>query len=156
GHGDGLVRVGERRDDDPLARGDEGALAGRGSAAEPDAAAVEQPPDLRPRQAQPLAEHDLEPPPAPGAGDLEARLFVRQARSLRGGRPTGTRCCPAPPAVADDRLMRDEHGIPLATLTTIRVNGPAARLVTATSEEEIVAAVRAADDAGEPLLILAG
>jgi UDP-N-acetylmuramate dehydrogenase len=44
----------------------------------------------------------------------------------------------------------------LAPLTTLRVGGPARRLVAATTEEELVAAVRAADAAGEPLLVLAG
>jgi UDP-N-acetylmuramate dehydrogenase len=44
----------------------------------------------------------------------------------------------------------------LAELTTLRVGGPAARLVEATTEAELVAAVQAADDAGEPLLVLGG
>ena len=44
----------------------------------------------------------------------------------------------------------------LADLTTLRLGGPAARYVEATSQEELVAAVRAADDAGEPLLVLGG
>jgi UDP-N-acetylmuramate dehydrogenase len=42
---------------------------------------------------------------------------------------------------------------PLAELTTLRLGGPAARLVEATSEAEVVAAVREGD---RPLLILAG
>jgi UDP-N-acetylmuramate dehydrogenase len=45
---------------------------------------------------------------------------------------------------------------PLSALTTLRLGGPAARMVDATSEEELVSLVRAADDAGEPLLVLAG
>jgi UDP-N-acetylmuramate dehydrogenase len=44
----------------------------------------------------------------------------------------------------------------LAPLTTLRIGGPARRLVAAGTEEELVAAVRAADAAGEPLLVLAG
>jgi UDP-N-acetylmuramate dehydrogenase len=44
----------------------------------------------------------------------------------------------------------------LAPLTTLRVGGPARRLVAATTEEELVAAVREADAAGEPLLVLSG
>lgn len=44
----------------------------------------------------------------------------------------------------------------LADLTTMRVGGPAGTLVTAASVDEIVEAVRAADDVGEPLLILSG
>jgi len=45
---------------------------------------------------------------------------------------------------------------PLAGLTTLRVGGPASRLVEAATEAELVEAVRRADDAGEPVLILAG
>ncbi len=45
---------------------------------------------------------------------------------------------------------------PLSTLTTLRVGGPAIRYVAATSEAELVEAVRSADEAGEPLLVLGG
>jgi UDP-N-acetylmuramate dehydrogenase len=44
----------------------------------------------------------------------------------------------------------------LAELTTLRLGGPPARLVEATGEAAIIAAVREADAAGTPLLILAG
>jgi UDP-N-acetylmuramate dehydrogenase len=44
----------------------------------------------------------------------------------------------------------------LAPLTTLRLGGPAPRLVEATSADAVVAAVRAADAAGEPLLLLGG
>jgi UDP-N-acetylmuramate dehydrogenase len=44
----------------------------------------------------------------------------------------------------------------LAPRTTLRLGGPAARLVEATSEDEVVAAVAEADAAGEELLVLAG
>ncbi len=44
----------------------------------------------------------------------------------------------------------------LADHTTLRVGGPARRWVRATTEAELVDAVRAADDAGEPVLILSG
>jgi UDP-N-acetylmuramate dehydrogenase len=40
--------------------------------------------------------------------------------------------------------------------TTLRLGGPAARWVRATTEAELVAAVTAADDAGEPVLVLGG
>jgi UDP-N-acetylmuramate dehydrogenase len=40
--------------------------------------------------------------------------------------------------------------------TTLRLGGPAGRMVTAGSEAELVAAVSAADDAGEALLVLGG
>ena len=44
----------------------------------------------------------------------------------------------------------------LADLTTLRLGGPAARLVTASSAGELVDAVRAADAAAEPVLVLGG
>jgi UDP-N-acetylmuramate dehydrogenase len=44
----------------------------------------------------------------------------------------------------------------LSELTTLRLGGPAARLVTAGDEAAIVDAVRSADRDGEPLLVLAG
>ncbi len=52
--------------------------------------------------------------------------------------------------------MRVEEGAELAPLTTMRVGGPAARLVTAETPDELVDAVREVDDADEPLLLLAG
>ena len=44
----------------------------------------------------------------------------------------------------------------LADLTTLHVGGPAARYVETTTEAELVGTVRAADAAGEPLLVLGG
>lgn len=44
----------------------------------------------------------------------------------------------------------------LAPHTTLRIGGPAERLVVARSADEVVDAVRTADDAGEPLLLLGG
>ena len=44
----------------------------------------------------------------------------------------------------------------LAPLTTLRLGGPARRLVEATSADAVVHAVRAADLSGEPLLVLGG
>ncbi|HZB76647.1 MAG TPA: FAD-binding protein, partial [Solirubrobacteraceae bacterium] len=44
----------------------------------------------------------------------------------------------------------------LSDLTTLRLGGPAGRFVEAHDDAAIVATVRAADDAGEPLLIVAG
>ncbi|WP_285727930.1 UDP-N-acetylmuramate dehydrogenase [Psychromicrobium xiongbiense] len=52
--------------------------------------------------------------------------------------------------------LESHEVIPLAELTTLGVGGPARHLVRATSEAEIIEAVRAADDAGERLLILGG
>ncbi|GAB2692513.1 UDP-N-acetylmuramate dehydrogenase [Kitasatospora kifunensis] len=45
---------------------------------------------------------------------------------------------------------------PLAPLTTLRLGGPARRLVTARTDAEVIAAVQAADGAGEPLLVIGG
>jgi len=45
---------------------------------------------------------------------------------------------------------------PLSELTTLRLGGPPRRLVDATTEDDLVAHVREADDAGEPVLVLAG
>jgi UDP-N-acetylmuramate dehydrogenase len=47
-------------------------------------------------------------------------------------------------------------GVSLAPLTTLRLGGPAARLLEAESEPELVSAVLEADAAGEPVLVLAG
>ncbi|WP_109510171.1 UDP-N-acetylmuramate dehydrogenase [Nocardioides speluncae] len=44
----------------------------------------------------------------------------------------------------------------LADHTTLRLGGPAATWVEATTETELIDAVRSADEAGEPLLVLAG
>ncbi|MFJ3933314.1 MULTISPECIES: UDP-N-acetylmuramate dehydrogenase [unclassified Streptomyces] len=52
--------------------------------------------------------------------------------------------------------MQVLHDAPLAPLTTFRLGGPATRLVTATTDDEVVAAVREADDTGTPLLIIGG
>jgi UDP-N-acetylmuramate dehydrogenase len=46
--------------------------------------------------------------------------------------------------------------VDLADYTTLRLGGPARRLVEAATETEIVAEVRAADERGEPLLVLGG
>lgn len=46
--------------------------------------------------------------------------------------------------------------VPLASLTTMRVGGPASRLVTATTSEELIEAARSTDAAGEPLLVVGG
>jgi len=47
-------------------------------------------------------------------------------------------------------------GVPLSGLTTLRLGGPARSLVEATSADELVDAVRSADAAGEPVLLLGG
>ena len=52
--------------------------------------------------------------------------------------------------------MLSRSDIPLAPLTTLRLGGPARSLVTVYDEAELVQAVRAADAAGEPVLVLGG
>ncbi|MFJ1648974.1 UDP-N-acetylmuramate dehydrogenase [Streptomyces sp. NPDC088258] len=52
--------------------------------------------------------------------------------------------------------MQELHDAPLAPLTTFRLGGPATRLVTATTDEEVIDAVREADDSATPLLIIGG
>ncbi|MET8557995.1 UDP-N-acetylmuramate dehydrogenase [Streptomyces sp. NPDC004959] len=52
--------------------------------------------------------------------------------------------------------MQELHDAPLAPLTTLRLGGTARRLVTAHTDAEIVETVRAADTAGEPLLVIGG
>ena len=46
--------------------------------------------------------------------------------------------------------------VPLAAYTTLRVGGPAARMVTVSSEAELVATLTELDAAGEPVLVLGG
>ena len=48
------------------------------------------------------------------------------------------------------------RGPMLADLTTLRVGGPVGSLAEAETEEALIEAVRAADDAGTPLLVLGG
>jgi UDP-N-acetylmuramate dehydrogenase len=52
--------------------------------------------------------------------------------------------------------VQELHDAPLAPLTTFRLGGPATRLVTATTDDEVVAVVREADESGTPLLIIGG
>ncbi|MCD7443753.1 UDP-N-acetylmuramate dehydrogenase [Streptomyces lincolnensis] len=52
--------------------------------------------------------------------------------------------------------MQVRHNAPLAPLTTFRLGGPASRLVTATTDAEVIETVREADSTGTPLLIVGG
>lgn len=52
--------------------------------------------------------------------------------------------------------MREETVVALSGLTTLRLGGPARRLVVAETEDEVVSVVREADAAGEPLLVMGG
>jgi UDP-N-acetylmuramate dehydrogenase len=60
------------------------------------------------------------------------------------------------PATAPDDVPGTEGEPSLAELTTLRVGGPAARLVTAHETGDVIDAVAGADAAGEPLLVLGG
>ena len=59
-----------------------------------------------------------------------------------------------------DRLaglgVQVQHSVALATLTTLRLGGPATTVLTCPDVGAVVAAVRACDDAGEPVLLLGG
>jgi UDP-N-acetylmuramate dehydrogenase len=52
--------------------------------------------------------------------------------------------------------VREQHDVPLSELTTMRVGGPAARVVTAETTDELVDAIREVDDADEALLVVSG
>jgi UDP-N-acetylmuramate dehydrogenase len=52
--------------------------------------------------------------------------------------------------------VRSEPDAPLAPLTTFRLGGPARRLVTAETTEEVIEAARSVDAEGDPLLVLGG
>jgi UDP-N-acetylmuramate dehydrogenase len=52
--------------------------------------------------------------------------------------------------------VQERRDARLADLTTLGVGGPIDRLVEVTTRDELVAAVRDADDAGRPLLVLGG
>lgn len=53
-------------------------------------------------------------------------------------------------------MLPEEFDVPLAPFTTMRVGGPATRLVEVTSTEEFVRIVGECDNADEPVLLLAG
>ncbi|CAN5706742.1 UDP-N-acetylmuramate dehydrogenase [soil metagenome] len=52
--------------------------------------------------------------------------------------------------------MPDSHSVRLADHTTLRLGGPTGEFVTAVTETDLLAAVAAADAAGEPVLVLGG
>ncbi len=54
------------------------------------------------------------------------------------------------------RQQIDQHQVALSAYTTLGLGGPASRFVAAQTERELVAEVRAADQRGEPLLVLGG
>lgn len=50
--------------------------------------------------------------------------------------------------------MTERFGVPLAELTTLRLGGPARRLVKAASDDEVIEAIAAADAIAEPVLVM--
>ena len=56
----------------------------------------------------------------------------------------------------EDAGGRVEPQVPLAELTTLRVGGPASRVVHCPTTAAVIAAVRTLDAAGEPVLVLGG
>ena len=53
-------------------------------------------------------------------------------------------------------MLTEAVGVRLSDLTTLRVGGPAARMLDASTEDELIAAVRDCDRRGEPVLIVGG
>jgi UDP-N-acetylmuramate dehydrogenase len=60
------------------------------------------------------------------------------------------------PPVPSLPAARPGRDVPLASLTTLGVGGPAGRVLVAEDEDALVAAVRDADAAGRPVLVLGG
>ena len=60
------------------------------------------------------------------------------------------------PPVPGLPAARPGRDVPVATLTTLGLGGPAERLVVAEDEDALVDAVRSADAAGRPVLVLGG
>jgi UDP-N-acetylmuramate dehydrogenase len=52
--------------------------------------------------------------------------------------------------------VQELHDAPLAPLTTLRLGGPATRLITAATDAEVIDTVREADAGGTPLLLVGG
>lgn len=53
-------------------------------------------------------------------------------------------------------MLRESGGLALSELTTLRLGGPAARVVEVDAEAELIAAVRECDDRDEPVLVVGG
>ncbi len=62
----------------------------------------------------------------------------------------------APDDAAPALAAKTSYDVPLADRTTLRIGGPARTLVTVETEAELIEAVRSADAAGEPVLLLSG
>lgn len=70
--------------------------------------------------------------------------------------PAGERPALAPPVVSVRHTPGTTPAPTLAELTTLRVGGAPAQYLEAYSEEELIAAIAAADAQGQPLLVLGG
>src|SRR3954462_6988403 len=94
--------------------------------------------------------------PWPACGAPAARRASRRAAGAPGGAAT-VRC--RRPAARPSRVSAHHIGsyiVDLSGYTTLRLGGPAAELVEARTDEELLAAVAERTTSGAPLLILAG
>src|SRR6476469_9742407 len=82
-------------------------------------------------------------------GPGTSRRVIFAVVSERSERTMGIAAMPTDPSKA-----RSVVPISLSELTTLRLGGPAHRLVTASTAEELIDVVRSADAAGEPLLVV--
>jgi len=96
--------------------------------------------------------------PAPGgASSNERRLRREDAHDLRKHRIDGKRTSIASRATWGLMVsVRVVENVPLASMTTLRLGGPARRLITPDREEEVIARVRDIDAAQGRLLVLGG
>src|SRR5205085_2007355 len=97
--------------------------------------------------------------PRVGRPSARARPAARRGCRLRGG--SDARCLWSPltcpdPSPGYRRGVQVRRDARLAELTTLAVGGPIDRLVEVTDAAELVQAVRDADEAGRPLLLLGG
>ena len=99
--------------------------------------------------------------------DRALRVLLRSGRAAgRSGAGAGVAPVPArrPPGFPHRRgfdlsgarapSVNERSELPLSELTTLRLGGPARRVVNAVDEREIVETVRAADEREEPLLVI--
>src|SRR5699024_8729367 len=80
----------------------------------------------------------------------------RRRRRRGEGAGAGPRDPRAAAPHAGRRGRCGRSGMRLADLTTLRIGGENRNLVEARTADEVIAAVSAADEAGEPLLVLGG
>lgn len=75
---------------------------------------------------------------------------------MQPSRPASERSCLTDPAARTSAAAPERFDVPLAELTTLRLGGPARRLVEAADDDHVVEVLSAADAANEPVLVLAG